>query len=150
MAQADVQQRLEGAVDTSQITVEQLQKECRMMELNRKAYAEESQEILRKQQTCIAMLMKENASLKAKEMLTATQLNVGTSHQETASQIEKCKELSAEASHYASVTEQERLASKKMEEEAGVLKRKLLHARRLLGGVNAASDNEQMIEKQVK
>ncbi len=150
MAKADVQQRLQGAVDTSQITLEQLQKEYRMMEFNRKAYAEESQEILRKQQTCIDMLMKENASLKAKEMLEASQLNVGSSHQETSSQIEKCEELSAEASYYAFVAEQERLASKKMEEEASLLKRKLLHARRLLGGINAASDNEQMIEKQVR
>ncbi len=149
MAKADVQQRSQG-VYPSQATLEQLQKEYRMMEFNRKAYAEESQEIIKKKKTCIDMLIKENTSLKAKQMLETRQLNVSASHQETSSQIERCEELSAEASYYASISEQERLAAKKMEEEAGLLKRKLLHARRLLGGINAASDNEQMIEKQVR
>ncbi len=148
MAKADVQQRSQG-VYPNQVTLEQLQKEYRMMEFNRKAYAEESQEILRKQQTCIDMLMKENASLKAKQMLETRQLNASASHQETSFQIERCEELSAEASYYASIAEHEGLATKKMEEDAGLLRRKLLHARRLLGGINAASENEEMIEKQV-
>ncbi len=149
MSKADAQPRSHGGVYTNQVTLEQLQKEYRMLEFNRKAYAEESQEILRKQQTCIGMLMKENASLKAKQMLETRQLNVSTFHQEASSQIERCEELSEEASYYASIAEHERLAAKKMEEEADLLKSKLLRARRLLGGINAASENNQMIEKQV-
>ncbi len=115
MAKADVQQRSQG-VDTSQVTLERLQKEFRMMELNRKAYADESQEILRKQQACIDVLMKESASLKANHMLSTRQLNTATLQQETSSQIERCEELSAEASYYASVAEQESLSAKKMDE----------------------------------
>ena len=50
--------------DQRQMELFQLQKEYRHMEINRRAYAEESNSILRKQQSTIDKLRKDNESLK--------------------------------------------------------------------------------------
>ena len=50
--------------DLRQMELLQLQKEYRHMEINRRAYAEESNSILRKQQSTIDKMRKDNESLK--------------------------------------------------------------------------------------
>ena len=50
--------------DPRQAELQELQKEYRHMELNRRAYAEESQSLLRKQQSTIDKLRKDNEALK--------------------------------------------------------------------------------------
>ena len=53
-----------GGTDTRQQELLDLQKEYRKMELMRRAYAEESQALLRKQQSTVDKLRKDNDGLK--------------------------------------------------------------------------------------
>ena len=56
----------------------QLQREYRNMEQNRKAYTEESQNIIRRQQKSIDKLRKENESLKSELAIEISGLSVTT------------------------------------------------------------------------
>jgi uncharacterized protein YlxW (UPF0749 family) len=53
-----------STIDQRQMELFQLQKEYRHMEINRRTYAEESNSLLRKQQSTIDKLRKDNESLK--------------------------------------------------------------------------------------
>ena len=53
-----------GPSDPRESELQQLQREYRHMELNRRAYAEESNSVLRKQQVNIDKLRKDNESIK--------------------------------------------------------------------------------------
>jgi len=53
-----------SATDVRQSELQQLQREYRHMELNRRAYAEESQSVLRKQQISIDKLRTDNEAMK--------------------------------------------------------------------------------------
>jgi len=125
--------------------LELLQREYRHMEQNRKAYAEESQQVLRKQQQTIDKLRRDNDSLKTEiAMQMRTTLKPANSFQQ--SMISK---LSSQMDKYSSQIESEKNAISVMDEQIAVLRDKILHQRKMMGGVNAARDNQHMIQKQV-
>ena len=51
---------------------------------------------------------------------------------------------------YANAIDFERKNIETMEEQIAIMKQKLLHQRRAMGGVNASKDNHHMIQKQIR
>lgn len=137
---------LDGAVDPRISELQQLQKEYRHMEVNRRAYAEESQAVLRKQQQTIERLRRENDLLKSDvAMLMRDQTKPLSS-----TQHETLHRLHDMGDKYANSIEFEKKNIAVMEEQIYVLRQKLLHQRKNMGGVNAAKENFQMIQKQIR
>jgi len=134
------------ASDPRQAELMQLQREYRHMELNRRAYAEESQAVLRKQQATIDKLRKDNDAIKGDIAMIMRSSNrpMTTAQQEN---IQKMHDL---GDKYANAIDFERKNISVMEEQVAILKQKVLHQRRAMGGVNASKDNHYMIQKQIR
>ncbi|GMI42274.1 hypothetical protein TeGR_g9947, partial [Tetraparma gracilis] len=123
-----------------------LQREYRHMEQNRKAYAEESHQVLRKQQQSIDKLRRDNDALKTEiAMQMRTTLKPANNFQQ--SMIEK---LGDQMDKYSKQIELERKSISAMDEAIAVLRDKILKERKNMGGVNAARDNQHMIQKQIR
>jgi len=134
------------STDQKTSDLENLQREYRHMEQNRKAYAEESHQVLRKQQQTIDKLRRDNDSLKTEiAMQMRTTLKPANSFQQ--SMIHK---LTSQMDKYSSQIETEKNAISVMDEQIAVLRDKILHQRKMMGGVNAARDNQHMIQKQIR
>jgi coiled-coil domain-containing protein 63/114 len=124
----------------------QLQREYRNMEQNRKAYTEESQNIIRRQQKSVDKLRKENESLKSELAMETRHASVKVS--------------TAHASRLSSLQEQGNLYTSKIaiqEKNVGeinkqikLLQEKILIQRKKMGGVNAARENQLMVQKQIR
>ena len=124
----------------------QLQREYRNMELNRKAYADESNQVLRRQQSAIEKLQRDNETLKTE--LTMETRHVSSS-QATSAQTLLAK-LHDQGDKYAAKIERENKKVKTMEDQIQLLKQKLLYQRKHMGGINAARENQHMIQKQIR
>lgn len=133
-------------VDPRIAELQQLQREYRHMELNRRAYAEESQSVLRKQQQTIDKIRKDNDLLKSDIAMTMR----GTTKPISANQHEHIQKLQDQGDQYANSIEFEQRNISTMEEQTLIMKQKLLHQRKSMGGVNAAKENYQMIQKQIR
>lgn len=126
--------------------LEQLQREYRHMEQNRKAYAEESHQVLRKQQATIDKLRRDNDALKTEiAMHMRSTLKPANNFQQ--SMIE---ELHDQMDKYSKQIETEKNAIAVMDDAIAVLREKILKERKSMGGVNAARDNQLMIQKQIR
>jgi hypothetical protein len=132
--------------DPRQAELMQLQREYRHMELNRRAYAEESQAALRKQQATIDKLRKDNDAIKADIAMIMRSSN----RPMTSVQQENIQKLHDLGDKYANAIDFERKNISVMEEQVAILKQKVLHQRRAMGGVNASKDNHFMIQKQIR
>lgn len=126
--------------------LQQLQREYRHMELNRRAYAEESQLVLRKQQATIDKLRKDNEMIKGELaiMMRTTNKNISPSQQEIISKLQD------QGDRLATTVEFEKRNIKTLEEQIHVMKQKVLQQRKAMGGVNASKENYQMIQKQIR
>ena len=122
-----------------------LQREYRNMEINRRAYAEESQSVLRKQQASIDKLKKDNESIKNDIAL----LLRGSNKQLSQAQQEFIQQLTDQIDKYAHHIEFERGNIQTMEEQIQLVRQKTLQQRRAMGGVNASKENHYMILKQI-
>eukprot|EP00605_Chrysophyceae_sp_TOSAG23-4_P000435 GSChrysophyteH1.ASY1.ANO1.492.1 assembled CDS len=111
--------------DARQSELMELQRQYRNMELNRRQYAEESQTLLRKQQSTIDKLRKDNDGIKADIAMIMRSSNrpMGAAQQENL---------------------------QRLHDAVAIMKQKLLHQRRAMGGVNASKDNHFMIQKQIR
>lgn len=134
------------SMDARQAELQQLQREYRHMEINRRAYAEESQALLRKQQATIDKLRKDNDFLKSEiAMIMRTSNRVlSATDQETIQKMHDAGEK------YVSAIDYERKNIATMEEQIQVMRQKVLHQRRAMGGVNASKENHHMIQKQIR
>ena len=132
--------------DARQSELLELQRQYRHMELNRRQYAEESQALLRKQQATIDKLRKDNDGIKGDIAMIMRSSNrpMGVSQQEN------LQKLHDAGDKYANSIDNERKNIEIMEEQVAIMKQKLLHQRRAMGGVNASKDNHFMIEKQIR
>ncbi len=132
--------------DPRQQELMDLQRQYRHMEINRRQYAEESQALLRKQQSTIDKLRKDNDGIKADIAMIMRSSNrpMGASEQE------KLQRLHDGGDKYANAIDFERKNIETMEEQIAIMKQKLLHQRRAMGGVNASKDNHYMIQKQIR
>ena len=131
--------------DKSQSEFAQLQREYRHMELNRKSYADESYSVLRKQQATIAKLRKDNEALK-QELGMETRhstLKPNESNEKTARLQEECEKYQRSMSE-----EQKRIEY--LDEQIALVKTKTIQQRKTMGGVNAARENQAMVQKQIK
>lgn len=135
-----------GNVDPRQLELQQLQKEYRNMEINRRAYAEESQSILRTQQTTIDKLRKDNDAIKNDIALIMR----GNNKAITAEQQEAIQILNEQGEKYLQSIEFEKKNIETMEEQIQVMKAKVLQQRKSMGGVNASRENYLMIQKQIR
>jgi len=122
-----------------------LQREYRNMEINRRAYAEESQSVLRKQQTSIDKLKKDNEAIKNDIAL----LLRGSNKQLSQAQQEFIQQLTDQIDKYAQQIDFERGNIQTMEEQIQLVRQKTLQQRRAMGGVNASKENHYMILKQI-
>lgn len=132
--------------DPRQIELMKLQKEYRNMEINRRAYAEESQSLLRKQQTSIDKLRKDNEALKS----DIAMIMRGSNKPLSALQQETIQALADQGDKYANFIEYERNNIQTMEEQIAIMKQKTLQQRRAMGGINASKENHFMIQKQIR
>jgi DNA repair exonuclease SbcCD ATPase subunit len=124
----------------------QLQREYRHMELNRRAYAEESQQVLRKQQAKLDQLRKENEALKAELALECRSYRKPSS----GGVGERIMLLRQKAIDSEAQVDAERQSCVVMQQQIDLLRKKILHLRKVMGGVNAAQENDIMIQKQVR
>lgn len=126
--------------------VAELQRQYRNMESNRKAYAEESKRKLFTQQQQMEKLRRDNETLK--EELALEQRN--TKKTSTATQQSILAQLHDQGDAYTQKIEIEARNIKMLEDQIQLLKQKVLHQRKHMGGVNAAKENQQMINKQIR
>eukprot|EP01035_Chromulina_nebulosa_P020046 gene20046-26026_t len=133
-------------LDARQAELLQLQREYRHMELNRRAYSEETQALLRKQQQNIDKLRKDNDTLRNDIAV----LMRGTSKPLSLGQQEEIQKLHEQIQKYVYAIDTEKNNIQIMEEQVDIMKQKILHQRRNMGGVNSTRDNQYMIEKQIK
>ncbi|CAM9300456.1 unnamed protein product, partial [Choristocarpus tenellus] len=124
--------------------LQQLQREYRHMELNRRAYAEESQHLLRKQQINMEKLRRENTGLKTELAMEFRQFKKPVDSSST----ERLSQLQDHVDHYTAAIEGEKRNISTVDEQARLMKNKILQQRKMMGGVNAAKENEYMIQKQ--
>ncbi|ETP04356.1 hypothetical protein F441_18828 [Phytophthora nicotianae CJ01A1] len=124
----------------------QLQREYRNMELNRKVYADESHQVMRRQQTVIEKLRKDNEEMKAELTLAERHINEGA----VAQQQEHLARLQDQIDNYnrKNVAETKRLET--LTQQIQVMRHKVLHQKKHMGGVNAAKENQQMVSKQIR
>lgn len=134
------------STDLRQAELQQLQREYRHMELNRRAYAEESQSVLRKQQATIEKLRKDNESLKGEiaMIMRSSNRNVSSTQQEIIQKLQDQGDVLANSIEF----EKQNITT--LEEQIHIMKQKALHQRKAMGGVNASKDNYHMIQKQIR
>ncbi|KDO30824.1 hypothetical protein SPRG_04725 [Saprolegnia parasitica CBS 223.65] len=130
-----------GGVDFSQ-----LQREYRNMEMNRKSYSDESHQVMRRQQSVIEKLKRDNDDMKSELSLATRHLTEANANSQSESiarmqdQIDAyVKKIAGEAKHCETLAQQ-----------ITIMKHKVLHQRKHMGGVNAAKENHHMVHKQIR
>ncbi|TYZ68780.1 hypothetical protein PybrP1_010061 [[Pythium] brassicae (nom. inval.)] len=116
------------------------------MELNRKVYADESHQVMRRQQAVIDKLKKDNDDMKS-------ELSLATRHfteSSAAAQQEQLARLHEQLEAFERKTQAENKRLETLGQQVQVLKHKVLHQKKHMGGVNAARENQQMVGKQVR
>ena len=127
--------------------LEDLQKVYRNMELNRKSFAEDSALVLRQQQQKLDKLRKENDDLKA----DVTTLQMRNSHQPmTSFEQDQLTKLYEESARYRDLIESEKELLQSMQDQITERRKQIWEHRRMTGGVNAAAENQKVVEKQVR
>jgi hypothetical protein len=116
------------------------------MEINRRAYAEESQSLLRKQQGTIDKLRKDNDGLKSDIAMIMRSSNKPMS----STQLEGLQKMQDAGDRYANSIDFERKNIQTMDEQIHIMKQKVLSQRKAMGGINASKDNYFMIQKQIR
>mmetsp|Transcript_61948 Transcript_61948/g.72442 ORF Transcript_61948/g.72442 Transcript_61948/m.72442 type:complete len:551 (+) Transcript_61948:282-1934(+) len=124
-----------------------LQREYRNMEVNRRAFAEESEIVLRKQQQTMEKMRKEKSLLKAD--LSGIQKK-STFRMLTPLEKSQMDRMYLEVDKFKSLIENERSRIQKMEDQVSQLKAKIWNKRKTMGGIHAARDNQKVVEKQVR
>lgn len=122
----------------------QLQREFRHMELNRKSFADESQQVLRRQQATIAKLRKENDALKSELGLETRRQ---TARQSAVDEIAKQQD---ELERLRMLEEEEARRMHELDAKIASLESQISRKRKETGGVNAARENQAMVQKQIK
>ena len=124
----------------------QLQREYRNMEQNRRAYTEESQNIIRRQKAAIKKLKKDYEALKA-ELVMEQRHAAGVGKRGASSELQRIQDL---GDLYTQKIAVETKNIEEMDKAIGMMKAKILQQRKLMGGVNAAKENQMMVQKQIR
>ena len=102
--------------------------------------------MLRKQQINIEKLRRDNEALKT-EMAMEMRNQQNSKPMKAEGGITR---LHDECDKYISYVDMEKRNIKVMEEQITMMRQKVLHQRKVMGGVNAARDNQAMIQKQIR
>jgi DNA repair exonuclease SbcCD ATPase subunit len=111
------------------------------------AFAEESHQVLRKQQGNLEKLRADNEALKT-EM--AMEMRASGRPANLAQQRKETLKLRDEIERYNDFIAQEKRTMQVTSEQVALMKQKILHTRKNMGGVNAARENQAMIQKQIR
>lgn len=136
----------DGGPSSVEAELEELQRRYRIMEGDRKAYAEEVQNVLRKQRSHIEKLAKENLSLKQELSLETRAAAMGGAVR-LSSQINKMTES---GDSFARRIELERQRTSQLEEQLRQMHDLLLKQRTAMGGIYAPAESDSAVEKQVR
>jgi coiled-coil domain-containing protein 63/114 len=126
--------------------LQQLHREYRNMEINRRAYAEESQLVLRKQQLTMEKMRKDIDGLKSEiaMLMRSTNKNMSGVQQDIINKLQD------QGDKMSNSVDFERRNIQTMEEQIHIMKQKVLQQRKSMGGVNASKENHHMIQKQIR
>merc|ERR1719453_1585111 len=130
---------LEGELD-------ELQRRYRMMEADRKLYADEVQNVVRKQKAQIEKLKRENAQLKGELTLQQRASSVGDGSVASV----KMTRMQDATDQITRAIEVEKRRSEELDSRTRVVREGILAERRDMGGNNAPQEQNQAIGKQVK
>lgn len=123
-----------------------LQREYRNMEMNRRVYADESHQVMRRQQAVVEKLKRDNDEMKH-ELLLATRHLTESSAAAQQEQLARVSEQ-LEGFHRKNAGESKKLET--LTHQIQVMRHKVLHQKKHMGGVNAARENQQMVSKQIR
>lgn len=126
--------------------LEELQRRYRMMESDRKAYADEVQNVVRKQKSQIEKLKRENAQLK-QDMQLKSRASVGPDGASSSSRVSRLQDATDQVTRSI---ESEKKRADELENRTRTLREGILQERRDMGGNNAPQEQNQAISKQVK
>lgn len=128
------------------VDISQLQREYRNMENNRKTYADESQQLLRRQQQMIDKLKRENEKLHSEIALETKHTTKGTA---TVQQTQVLK-LQDQVDAFSRKMGVETKKLETIKQQMNMMRHKVMHQKKHLGGVNASKENHEMINKQIR
>lgn len=137
-------------ITTGNADVEQqladLHRKYRIMEGNRKSYSEDSQNIIKRQRAAIEKLKQDSAALK-EELAMESKDDLAPASMSVQQQISKLQDL---ADTYTKKIELEKRRVEELEAQTSMCVAKAMDQRRMMGGINAAKENNQQVSKQVK
>lgn len=131
-------------MDKDKAAFAQLQREFRHLKLNRKSYADESYQVLRKQQATIGKLRKENEALKQELSVESRR------HMMKPCDIEERSKKHEELEKLRVLETDELKRVRDLEAEIVALREKTLQQRKDMGGINAAREQQAMVNKQIR
>jgi len=126
--------------------LDELQRKYRIMEGDRKSYAEEVQNVVRKQKSQIEKLKRENNQLKSELSLEARAASVGDSGAVSTklTALQDAQELAART------IEAEKRRADELDMRLRMMKEQALQEKREVGGNNGAAEQQLAVNKQVK
>ena len=127
--------------------LDELQRRYRMMESDRKAYADEVHNVVRKQKAQIDKLKRENGQLKSELQL---QSRVGGAPEGAVVGSTKVTRLQDATDQITRSIEAEKKRSDEIDMRTRTIREGILQERRDMGGNNAPQEQNQAIAKQVK
>lgn len=136
-----------GEGGTNNEDVDILRKEYRNMQANRNAFAHESELVLRRQQATLDKLREENKTLKDDVARIQTRHMTRPINNFEQSQLDR---LYQELDKYSNLVESEKAKAAATENEITKLRDDIWTRRQEMGGVNAAANNQRVVEKQVR
>ena len=133
------------APDPRKLELLELQRQHKHMELDRRAYTEDSQSHLKKQQGLIDKLRKDNNFIKSdiSDLVKSSCRAISSSEQDT---IHK---MHYQVEKYSSAIERELKSIELIDDQISLMKHRCQNQRRTMGGVNASKNNMFMIHKQI-
>ena len=125
---------------------DELQRRYRMMEADRKLYADEVQNVVRKQKAQIEKLKRENAQLKNELQLQSRASSMG----DGSSSAVKVTRMQDTTDSITRSIEMEKKKSDELDMRTRAVREGILAERRDMGGNNAPQEQNQAIGKQIK
>ena len=126
--------------------LDELQRRYRMMESDRKAYADEVQNVVRKQKAQIDKLKRENGQLKSELQLQARNTPMGDGSMGSS----RVARMQDQTDQITRSIESEKKRSEEIDLRTRAVKDGILQERRDMGGNNAPQEQNQAIGKQIK
>ena len=126
--------------------LDELQRRYRMMESDRKAYADEVQNVVRKQKSQIDKLKRENGQLK-QELQLQSRAGIGPDGSVGSTRVTR---LQDQTDAITRSIETEKKRTEEIDMRTRTLREGILQERRDMGGNNAPQEQNQAIGKQVK